>query len=114
MLTPEPLKPKLVDPIRKILEETGLTTPSGGELSDILERHNLGPEDTLKALSEMMNYGETESIKLQAVKLSLEINKLLKPDVGPVAPVFNVIIKDSQVGINPILLPRELHDSIGN
>ena len=76
-------------------------------LSELLAKNNLTPDEILDNLSSQMRTAETPATRLRAAEIGLRLNGLL--DSENVRPDFHVTINilDSEFsGMNPILLPR--------
>ena len=76
-------------------------------LSELLEKHSLTPDDALEQLRNTMIGGDSAASRLKATETALKLSGLL--DADNARPDFHVTINilDSEFsGINPILLPR--------
>lgn len=93
--------------INSVLEEAGLSADTVTDLSVLLRKHNLTPDDTLQILSDIAYGGDSSSIRLRAVETATKINGLVSRDEGINIPIVNIIINGSINEINPILIPRE-------
>lgn len=82
---------------------------SENRLSDLLEINGLSPEDVISNVGSMMRTAENENNRLSAIKLGLELNKLIgsKGNDGNLGPVVNIVITGfNPTEVNPILIPR--------
>lgn len=107
LLDPKQLK----SGIHQVLKSSGLESSmdsTSATLTELLEANRLAPEDVISELGSMMRSAENEGNRLQALKLGLELNKLInnRAAEGPAGPVVNIVIKDFSGEINPILIPR--------
>lgn len=104
---------KSVEPqtgIKNILKEVGFLKREKGEKIDIsseLENSGLGLRDVLGRVREIAENGDTDSVRLAANKMSLEMHNVLKQEGGKNIPSVNITIVDANsVAVNPILIPR--------
>jgi hypothetical protein len=82
-------------------------TAAAVNLTDLLAKNNLTPDEILDNLSSQMRSADTAATRLRAAEIGLRLNGLL--DAENARPDFNVTINilDSEFsGMNPILLPR--------
>lgn len=105
----------LLDPkqIHQVLKAEG--PPAGVGLSpaknssalqNLLEKNNLTADECLDNLSSLMRSAESDTTRLAAAKVGLELNQLINsknPDAG-VSITINIV--DSDFSTNPILIPR--------
>lgn len=99
--------PLLKPEIRKLLSQDSHENES---LENKLEEHGLSLDSDLEALANIAVAGDTSAVRLRAIETSLKLKGVLKEQ--PVqAPNITIIIQDEQApkGVNPILLPRQLH-----
>ena len=77
-----------------------------------LKSSRLDTESLLTGVSDIINTGDTDTVRLAAIKIGLQLNPetrtAMNDEQSKQTPVFNIFIKDpnSQV-INQILLPRK-------
>lgn len=103
--TQEPKK----DKVQEILRQAGIlrSKAEDEDIDSIFDDAGLSKVNIVKNLAEIAFNGESDAIKLQATKASMEARKMLKPEGLSNQTSFTVVIKDSQaVEINPILIPR--------
>jgi hypothetical protein len=105
------LKPE----IQELLSGVGLSrntqrsTDKDLSVSEKLELHGLGVEDSFSILQDIVNTSENLSLRHKIVVDVLKMHGLMKDTITPM-PSFNIIINDnsgSGTSINPILIPRE-------
>lgn len=90
--------------IKSVLKET---KSREGDLQELLNENSLGPEDLITELGSTIRAADSTAMKLKGLEIGLKLNKLLgNNDDGPLAPIVNIIINDSQFEVNPILIPR--------
>lgn len=102
--------PLLSPNINAALQVAGISENSKDGSPDIkrqLERAGLSTEEILVQIQQEMTGAESSSNRLRAAELGLKVHGLMK-DAQSILPIINFIIKDSQPGINPILVPREI------
>ena len=99
--------------IQKALQEAGLSKTSKAEtgtLEQKLEDQQLGVDDLIRHLSDMVVGSGNENVKLAAIRDGMKLHGLLK-NASPAPPSINIVINDSsgpKFSVNPILIPREL------
>lgn len=108
----EEQKPPALD-FKSVLREAGLIEEGEevepGDLPELLQRNRLSPEHILPVLRDMIDNADSDHTKMTALTKAMEMNRMLKPESQQAGVSFTVVIKDpQQVGINPILLPREM------
>lgn len=84
-----------------------------------LETAGLSLEDTLDDLRMLVKNTQNDNLRLRATETILKMHQALKEQAGAM-PSINIIIQDPNKdflqktnGVNPILLPRELHVRLG-
>lgn len=103
---------KKVEPesgVHKILKEAGiLKKGQKTDLASALEDSGLGLSETLNRVRQIAEGGDSDSVRINANKMVLEMHGALKQDTGRNIPAVNITIVDSaSVSINPILMPRK-------
>ncbi len=75
---------------------------------EILKNNDLGVADTLEYLGDLIKSSQSDAIRIQAVKMLMEMHQLLKPVQTGSGMIVNVNIVDPESvnKINPILVPR--------
>lgn len=80
-------------------------------ISEKLDAAGLSVVDLFLDLKGIINAGDSDTVKLNAIKTALEAHKVMKGD-APQGTVVNINIIDnsdnSTTSINPMLLPRQL------
>lgn len=79
---------------------------SKSTLKDLLESSSLGEEEVLDVLGTLMRGADTSAVRLQAAKTAMQLHGMLSGDEGVKIPVVNIVIRDSEFTLNPILIPR--------
>jgi hypothetical protein len=95
--------------IHNALQEVKRATPAleTKDLETLLQEHQLSPKDLLENLAELIRSGDSSATRVNATKIGLQLNNLLRNDQAVNAPVVNIIIHDADYGgVNPILIPR--------
>jgi hypothetical protein len=96
--------------IREVLKSSGLGSKTDSisktELNNLLDEAGLNPVNVLDTLGSIMRTAEKEETRLQACKEGLKLNGFLEKDEVRSIPVVNIIIRDSNCEVNPILIPR--------
>lgn len=84
------------------------------DIKELLDESGLSLEDTLGKLKELRDFSESEQTKIRINEAVLKMHGVMKEE-GSSIPTINIIIQDpnAPAGINPILLPRELHKKAG-
>lgn len=108
--------------ITTILRNSGIT-PSGlrpiraareeNTISDKLDDAGLSVIECFHVLRDIMDTGDTDTVKLNAVKTVLEAHKVMRGDAAA-TQIVNIIINDldgTSHETNPIFIPRELQPS---
>jgi len=91
--------------IHNVLRE--LKLPKENEtISDLLEDNGLGKQEVLDTMSSLMRGADTSAVRLQAAKTALQMHGLLDEGDKSSQMIVNIIIKDSEFSVNPILVPR--------
>src|SRR5215813_8841983 len=90
---------KAADIISKVSEE---------DLDGLINEVGLDPRSVLQKLKALMEYGDTNSVQLQAVDKAMKLLKLLEStdEVGNKFQVNINILDREHNGVNPILIPR--------
>lgn len=85
-------------------------TPKSGERSnsDLLDEAGLSKEEVLLNVASMMRSGETDGVRLKAADTALKLHGMMSADASDV-PHVTIVIHDSTLSINPILIPREMN-----
>ena len=99
-----------LSPIDKILEKAGVTQKSA-TLDKKLTKSRLDSETLLDQVSDIISNGDSDAVRLQAIKVGLQLNpetrQAMNDEKAQQVPVFNIFIKDPQsLAINQILVPR--------
>lgn len=96
--------------IPEILQEARKTTKSENPetMKEILNRSGLTLEDIADNVACIMRGADSSSARLQAAKLAAEMQGILQKDEIKNPPSVTIVIQDSAVDINPILVPREV------
>lgn len=97
----------------EVLKEAGLVKNSSDELDDgmtaLLDEVGLGLKDNVKSLKTIIDYSDNESIRLSALRTSLELHGVLgKKDQNSDRPI-NIIIQGSEsanLQLNSIFNPQ--------
>jgi len=121
--SPSPMQPEILQqPIppsgstttksaTSVLEGLGLLRPKSAApptTPEILERNDLTVAATLEQLGDLIKTSQSESIRIQAIKMLMEMHQLLKPQIANGGLIVSINILDSEApkGLNPILIPR--------
>jgi hypothetical protein len=97
-----------VDQIHKVLREEAAARPRARDLGQLLEKHQLTPDDVLENLRSNMVAGENGSIRQKAVDTALKLNGLLGGDeTKQDLQIIINLIDPTYTDTNPILIPRE-------
>lgn len=75
-------------------------------MDELLNNAGIDTESVLDTLGSIMRGAEREETRLAACKEGLKLNGLLEKDEVRNIPVVNIIIRDSNCEVNPILIPR--------
>ena len=105
--------------ISAVLRSAGITrnglqpnfTDSNDSVSSKLDAAGLSVQECFESLRMIVDGGDTDTVKLNAVKTALEAHRIMKGDGGSLGTQVNIIINDPHgpsMNVNPILLPREL------
>jgi len=112
--------------VQKVLRSAGLIAEKQAEsdspISEKLDAAGLSLENTFEGLSQIALSSGNEALRLRALETSLKAHGALK-EIAPPIPSFTIIIQPSAtgssssvagipVGVNPILLPRQLLKSL--
>ena len=102
------LSPKTLHAVlREETPRTAAKQTDQSELTALLEKHNLTPDDVLENLRSNMVTGDTAAIRQRAVETALKLNNLLDADERKADFIVNINIIDPQYSdVNPILIPR--------
>lgn len=84
------------------LEDSG-----GDSISSKLDSAGLSIMECFGDLRNIITTGDSDTVKLNAIKTVLEAHRVMKGDPA-VGTVVNIIINDNSTSINPMLLPRQL------
>ena len=99
-------------PIDNLLEMAGVKQKNESTLEKKLSKSRLGTEELLEGVADIISNGDTDSVRLQGIKIALQLNpetrQAMNDEATKQAPVFNIFIKDTKSNeINQILLPRK-------
>lgn len=98
--------------IDNLLEAAGVIQKKEQTLSGKLQKSRLDTDSLLGGVSDIINTGDTDTVRLAAIKIGLQLNpetrQAMNDEQSKQVPTFNIFIKDpnSQL-INQILLPRK-------
>lgn len=99
--------------LNEILAEEGIgqskPIPKDADLQTRMQAKGLGIDEMLSELREIVINGETDNVKLSAIEKALKMAGALKEQPTGPQVSFTVIIRDAMEGVNPILIPREVH-----
>lgn len=102
--------PILKPEIQEALRQSGLLSPEKEGIEESLDRAGLSLSETLETLGDIQNNPTvSEGYRLRAAETSLKVRGLMKDQQQPL-PAITIVINDphSPIGINPILIPREI------
>lgn len=109
--------PLIKPEITSLLRTAGITSGglralrNGGEsdasISEKLDAAGLSVIECFDSLRDIILSGDSDTVKLNAVKTALEAHRIMKGDVA-VGTQVNIIINDDSTSINPMLIPRQL------
>jgi hypothetical protein len=101
--------PILRPEVSRLMESAGLNSRKNKDIKESLEDAGLGITETLEKMKDLRDYSDSESTKLRVNEAILKMHGVMK-DEGSSIPNITIVINDKDnLGINPILLPRELH-----
>lgn len=112
--------PLIKPEIQEVLRQSGLMAEkkqvAAGSLTEKLESAGLGLEETLEELATILKSSTNESLRVRIGETVLKAHGALK-ETAAAPPSFTIVIQGSEApalagvpsGINPILLPRQLH-----
>lgn len=95
--------------IHNVLRETSLARrePDTKEsLEELLDKSNLGREEVLNTIGDLMRCSDTSAVRLNAAKIAAQMHGLVNNEAGVSVPSVTIIIRDSEFSLNPILIPR--------
>jgi hypothetical protein len=104
---------KNIASISEILLETELVPKQNTRLSkkdnfiNVLENKGVDQNTVASAIADQF-YSSDESIKDKAIERWLKLTEIIKPDGINNQPTVNIVIQGQELGINPILTPRDL------
>lgn len=87
------------------MEASGLTKRS---LKELLKDNSIDTDEALGIVSAIAHCGDSDAIKLRAAEMALKMSGDLEQEVTKTIPVVNIIINDSNISVNPILIPRNV------
>lgn len=98
--------------IDQLLETAGVTQKKDVSLEKKLNRSRLNTETLLDGVSDIISNGDSDGVRLQAIKIGLQLNpetrQAMNDEQTKIVPTFNIFIKDPHSEtINQILLPRK-------
>lgn len=97
--------------IDDILTSAGVKEKPAIGLAEKLKRSRLDTDTLLNGVSDIASNGDTDNVRLAALKMGLQINPetraAMNDDAGKQMPIFNIIIRDNgRAQLNTILMPR--------
>jgi hypothetical protein len=104
-------------PIDKILQLTGVKPKNSETLDGKLKSSRLDTESLLSGVSDIVSNGDCDSVRLQAIKIGLQLNPetrmAMNDEQSKTTPSISIVIVDSQPKeMNPILFPRRASNKI--
>lgn len=102
--------PILKPEIQAALRAAGISKSPNGSLEESLDSSGLTLDSSLSTISQIQEFGGSETSRLRAAELALRARGFLK-DQSPTAPSITIVINDpgrQENKINPILIPREI------
>jgi hypothetical protein len=105
--------PILKPQIDRLLQQSGVGAKKSDskDIREILDASGLSLQDTLEKLRDLRDFTESEGTKVRISESILKMHGVMKEE-GASIPTINIIIADPGAPtINPIILPRELHNS---
>lgn len=101
------LTPNQIHAVIKETRPSSSSDKNDGGIRELLDKNNLSKDEVLETIASIMRGGDSDAIRFQAAKVGAQLNGMLTNSDIAHAPVVNIIINDSNVGlINPILIPR--------
>lgn len=95
--------------VARILLDSGIGNKESTLVAKLAE-NGLSVDECIQQLGDMARNGDPkDTIRLRAVEMGFKLNGVLREAEKPVVPTFTIIINDPgnvNVGINPILIPR--------
>lgn len=95
-----------------VLKAQGLFTPKKDKVSTLLDDNSLSTSDLLSALGNFAHNAASEPLRLRALETALKLNpdtrQAMREHDEKAVPIVNIIIQDTHVGVNPILIPRKV------
>jgi uncharacterized Zn-binding protein involved in type VI secretion len=104
------VKPEITQLLRSAgISRGGIRAVTDGDasISDRLANAGLSIEECFDELRGIITNGDSDTVKLNGIKMVLEAHKVMKGD-SVVGTTVNIIINDSSETINPMFLPRQL------
>jgi hypothetical protein len=100
-----------INPIDEILQLTGVKPRESETLNGKLKLSRLDTETLLSGVSDIASNGDSDSVRLQALKIGLQLNPetrmAMHDEQSKATPSISIVIIDSQPKeMNPILFPR--------
>jgi len=88
---------------QKLMEASGIQKRS---LKELLKDNQIDTDEALGIVSAIAHCGDSDVTRLRAAEMALKMSGDLTVEETKIVPVVNVIINDSNVSVNPILIPR--------
>lgn len=95
----------LLDLKETLMKEAGLAGDKR-TLKDLLRDNQIDTDSALGIVSAIAHCGDSDAIKLRAAEMALRMSGDLEQEATQNVPVVNIIIRDENVSVNPILIPR--------
>ncbi len=96
---------EVMNSTKNLMEASGLTKRS---LKELLKDNSIDTDEALGIVSAIAHCGDSDAIKLRAAEMALKMSGDLEQEVTKTVPVVNIIINDSNISVNPILIPRNV------
>lgn len=78
-------------------------------LQDLLNEGGLSLEETVETVGSVMRGADTSAARLKAAEMAFKLHGVMNQEEVSNVPIVNIIINDVEhLGINPILVPREM------